>query len=89
MMVTGRGNNKTGWSNLDYDSLLKDASSEIDAKKRFSLYEEAETILIDELPVIPIYTYTRTYLLSSQVKGWQENILDTNPYQFLSLEPEF
>ena len=49
-------------------------------------YEEAEKILIDELPVIPLYTYTRTYLLSERVKNWQNNILDTNPYQFLSLE---
>ena len=47
---------------------------------------EAEKILIDELPVIPLYTYTRTYLLSQRVKNWQNNILDTNPYQFLSLE---
>ena len=48
--------------------------------------KKVEKILIDELPVIPLYTYTRTYLLSERVKNWQNNILDTNPYQFLSLE---
>ena len=86
MMVTERGNNKTGWSNTAFDELLKKAASKISTEQRYELYEEAEKILIDELPVIPLYTYTRTYLLSERVKNWQKNILDTNPYQFLSLE---
>jgi oligopeptide transport system substrate-binding protein len=86
MMVSDRGNNKTGWSNSAYDEILNNAASKISTKKRYELYEEAEKILIDELPVIPLYTYTRTYLLSERVKNWQNNILDTNPYQFLSLE---
>ena len=86
MMVTERGNNKTGWSNTVFDELLKQAASKISTEQRYDLYEKAEKILIDELPVIPLYTYTRTYLLSERVKNWQKNILDTNPYQFLSLE---
>ncbi len=86
MMVTNRGNNKTGWSNSEFDNILKNAASEISTSDRYNLYEKAEKILIDELPVIPLYTYTRTYLLSQRVKNWQNNILDTNPYQFLSLE---
>tara|TARA_B100000035_G_C21028558_1_gene567284 strand:- start:1381 stop:2973 length:1593 start_codon:yes stop_codon:yes gene_type:complete len=86
MMVTDRGNNKTGWSNSVFDEILKKASSKITIEERYALYEQAEKILIDELPVIPLYTYTRTYLLSERVKNWQKNILDTNPYQFLSLE---
>ena len=86
MMVTDRGNNKTGWSNSAYDEILNNAASKISTKQRYELYEKAEKILIDELPVIPLYTYTRTYLLSERVKNWQNNILDTNPYQFLSLE---
>jgi len=86
MMVTNRGNNKTGWSNSEFDNILKNAASQISTSDRYNLYEKAEKILIDELPVIPLYTYTRTYLLSQRVKNWQNNILDTNPYQFLSLE---
>ena len=86
MMVTDRGNNKTGWSSKEYDNFLKLASSKINNDSRYKLYEQAEKILIEELPIIPIYTYTRTYLLSQKVKNWQKNILDTNPYQFLSLE---
>ena len=70
----------------EYDNFLKLAASKINNDSRYKLYEQAEKILIEELPIIPIYTYTRTYLLSQKVKNWQKNILDTNPYQFLSLE---
>ena len=86
MMVTGRGNNKTGWSNSEYDNLVKLAASAKSTNERFKLFREAESILVNELPVIPIYTYTRVYMLHPDVKGWYPNILDTHPYQFIRLE---
>lgn len=86
MMVTGRGNNKTSWSNLEYDNLIKKAASATSTNLRNSYFDKAEHILMDELPLIPIYTYTRVYLLHPSVKGYYPNILDTHPYQFLRLE---
>ena len=50
------------------------------------MISKAEEILMDELPIIPIYTYTRVYMLRNEVKGWYPNMLDTHPYQFISLE---
>ena len=58
MMVTDRGNNKTGWSNTKYDDLIKAAASSESLEQRNLYFNEAENILIDELPIIPIYTYT-------------------------------
>jgi len=86
MMVTGRGNNKTGWGNPEYDNLIKKAASATSNDLRNSYFDKAENILMDELPIIPIYTYTRVYLLHPSVKGYYPNILDTHPYQFLRLE---
>ena len=86
MMVTGRGNNQTGWSNKDYDQLLIKASQSPTQEERFKNLYKAEEILIDELPLIPIYTYTRIYMLNKDVKGWSPNLLDTHPYQFIYLE---
>jgi|TARA_B110000438_G_C15794002_1_gene642037 oligopeptide transport system substrate-binding protein len=86
MMVTDRGNNQTGWSNKDYDRLLIEASKEPLQKDRFLLLYEAEKILIDEMPVLPIYTYTRVYMLHEDVIGWNQNLLDSHPYQFISIK---
>ena len=40
---------------------------------------------MDEKPIIPIYTYTRMYMLHPDVKGWNSNLLDTRPYQNIEL----
>ena len=45
-----------------------------------------EKILIDEMPIIPIYTYVRQYQLSSDVKGWYPNLLDSHHPTFIYLE---
>jgi len=86
LMVTGRGNNKTGWSNAEFDKLIALAASAINIDERNAYFNESEKILIDEMPIIPIYTYTRVYMLHPDVKGWYPNILDTHPYQFIRLE---
>ena len=87
MMLSGGGNNQTGWSNLEYDNLIRKAAEATSTEERYKYFDKAEHILIDELPLIPIYTYTRVYMLHPYVKGWHPTILDTHPYQFLSLEP--
>jgi len=68
MWVTGGGNNQTGWSNLKYDKLISDASKTTDEAKRLSYFRQAEKILLDELPVLPIYYYTKTGLISKDLK---------------------
>ena len=86
MMVTDRGNNQTGWSNKKYDDLLIKAANSTTQEQRFYNFYEAEKILMDEMPIIPIYTYTRIYMLHEDVKGWGNNLLDSRPYQFVYLE---
>ena len=73
MMVTDRGNNKTGWSNKQYDSYINKATFANDESERLKNFSKAEEILMDELPIIPIYTYTRVYMLRDEVKGWYPN----------------
>ena len=86
MMVTGRGNNQTGWSNQNYDNLLIKAANSASQRERFFYMYEAEKILMDELPIIPIYTYTRIFMKHESVKGWNPNLLDSHAYQYISVE---
>ena len=78
MFVTGGGHNGTGWSNKKYDELIDLAAKTVDKTKRFSYLHEAESILMEELPVLPLYIYTRSQLISQQVKmlDQQDNIVD-------------
>ena len=87
MWLTGGGNNKAGFSNAEYDRLIREAGSAADESKRFEFFQKAEAILMDEVPVIPIYFYTRPYGLATSVKGWYPTILNIHPYKHLWLEP--
>ncbi len=86
MFLTGGGNNETGWSNKTYDTLIGQAAQELNPKKRLAIFQKAEDILLDELPVLPIYIYKRNFLKSRSVVGWYPNIEDIHPLKFVSIE---
>lgn len=86
LFVSDNGNNRTGFANKTYDSLLAKAAAEVDAKKRFEYFQEAEAILVDEVPILPFYTYRWNRLVSPNVVGWHENIMDYFPFKYMYLE---
>jgi len=81
------GNNHTGWSSSDYDSLLYQAERTADPTARYALMQRAESILLDDAPIIPIYYYTTVRLLHPAVRGWYPTLLDHHPYKHVWLEP--
>ncbi|PRS82926.1 MULTISPECIES: peptide ABC transporter substrate-binding protein [unclassified Bacillus (in: firmicutes)] len=66
---TGNAMNRTGWSNDTYDQLIKKASQEADEQKRNSFLHDAEALLIEEAPIIPIHFYNQVHLQKEGVKG--------------------
>lgn len=86
MFVTNGGNNQTGFSSKEYDSLVEKAAKAKSQAERFKYFQRIEEILIDEAPVIPIYTYTRVKLMDPSVKGFYPNVLDHHPLKFIYLE---
>jgi len=86
LWLTGGGNNDTGWANPEYDRLIAAASRESEPDRRMEIFQRAEALLLDEMPIIPIYFYTRVDLRRPEVKGWHANILDNHPYKYVYLE---
>lgn len=86
LITSDNGNNHTNWGDETFDSLIRQAAAEQDPEARFALFQEAEKILIEEMPVIPIYFYVRSTLIDEAVQGWHPNILDYHPYQDVWLE---
>ena len=81
MFVTGGGNNRTGWGNARYDELIAAAGGERDEKRRMDLLREAERILVvDEVPILPIYYYVSLSLYDAdRIGGILPNPLDEHP----------
>ena len=66
---------------------MQRAADQVDARKRRLLLEEAERVLLADHPVIPIYFFVSKHLVSPQVRGWGDNVLDYHYSQHLSLAP--
>ena len=69
MWVTDSDNNLANWANAQYDQLIDKALGAGDRPTRNELMFEAEKILMNEQPVIPIYYYTNPYLERETIKG--------------------
>jgi len=84
MFVTGGGQNETGWGNPEYDGLIESAGKEADPKTRMEILHRAETILMEELPILPIYYYVSINMVRPEVTGFSNNILDRHPLHILN-----
>lgn len=89
MWVSEGGNNQTGWSNKRYDEIILNLAPKAASRdKRYRLFEEAESILLDELPIIPLYVYTNKSLIQPSVHGIESNLLDYIAYKYVWLSDE-
>ncbi|MBU3131439.1 peptide ABC transporter substrate-binding protein [Clostridium gasigenes] len=68
MWVTGGGNNEAGYSNVKYDALIEEAKTTPDEAKKYEALRSAEDILMDEMPVIPLYYYTKVRAIKDDIK---------------------
>jgi oligopeptide transport system substrate-binding protein len=68
---TGDGNNDRGYSNEYVDTLLEEASREVDPQKRMDLFEECERYLFqDDPPMIVLCTLVQVYMYEpGRVRG--------------------
>jgi oligopeptide transport system substrate-binding protein len=85
MFTSNDGNNRTGWKNPQYDSLIEKANEQADLPAREKLFQQAETMLTrDEMPIIPLYFYVGiNYFDTNKITGIYQNILDDHPLNYL------
>lgn len=69
MWTTGNGQNNSGYANAEYDKLISQAKVELDDAKRTELLRKAEDMLMEDLPILPIYYYTNVLCIDQNVKG--------------------
>ncbi len=83
MFVTGGGNNDCGFANPKYDQFIAAAAREVDGKKRFDIFRQAEHMLIcEEAPIIPLYFYVGIQFYDpDRLGGIAANLLDEHPLQ--------
>ena len=81
------GNNHTGWSDPAYDALSNRANTIADPAARNAVLQQAETLLLDAAPIVPIYYNTHVYLLHPAVHGYQPTSMEHTEYRHVWLQP--
>lgn len=96
-LTSGNALNDSRYSNPTFDKLLARAASERDAAKRLDTLREAERTMIGDLPILPIYFYTRAQLVAPKVRiedpltgktgPWESNIRSDYFLKYYRLAP--
>ncbi|MFL0506525.1 peptide ABC transporter substrate-binding protein [Ureibacillus sp. 179-F W5.1 NHS] len=80
------GNNDTGWENAEYTQLLEQSNTETDPAKRLELLKQAESIIMAETPVAPIYYYTNLSVKKDYVKNMEQDSLGNMYLKYVDVE---
>ncbi len=75
LYTSGNGNNRTGYSNAAYDSAVDSARSEVDPVLRMKKLFACEKMLMEEMPIIPIYYYSIMELRNPKLRNASPNPL--------------
>jgi oligopeptide transport system substrate-binding protein len=75
-----------GYNNPEYDALCRAADTEQDPVRRMKLYAQAEEIVVNDAPFIPIYFQRDAELIHPRVKGLRESLFGHLPHTEVTLE---
>ncbi|HEU0075528.1 MAG TPA: peptide ABC transporter substrate-binding protein [Dehalococcoidia bacterium] len=82
---TSRQNN-THYSNPDFDAIVEEARTESDPTKRLQLYQDAEQILLEDLPWIPLYFGKDHFVVKPRIQGFDPLPIVIPMLRYLSID---
>ncbi len=62
--------NWSGWENAQYIQCLNQSDQELDLDKRRSLLQKAEDILMEDMPIAPLFHINHLFLANPKLKGY-------------------
>jgi oligopeptide transport system substrate-binding protein len=74
---TGAFGERIGYSNADFDKLVDQADVELDPVKRAELYQQAQDLLMDTVPMAVMYNSLNHYLVKPWVTGIKQTPQDS------------
>ncbi|MEM9697132.1 MAG: peptide ABC transporter substrate-binding protein, partial [Myxococcota bacterium] len=80
-------NNLGGYGDAEYDRLLDRASRTPDAAAAMRLFRDAEARLVEAMPRLPLYFYTKSTLVKPYVKGFYPNVMNRHAIRWMWIDP--
>ena len=89
LFLENGGNNNTGFAEAYYDELILNLAPQAKTREeRYARFFEAETMLMEQTPIIPIYTYTSRHLIHPSVCGIPSNLMDSLNLRYVWLDAD-
>jgi oligopeptide transport system substrate-binding protein len=85
-LETGNGNNWSFWSNPEFDRLIEETRHTADNARRMALFQQAEAIVVDECPILPLNFRPNIYARRPEVRGWTTTVVGMHEYNKMWLE---
>jgi oligopeptide transport system substrate-binding protein len=86
IFYTPAGSNGTGWWDPKYVELLDQANRTTDHQKRYEILAQAEQLLLDAQPVIPLTVGTTRWMKKPYVKGLYPNAATLHAWKWVYIE---
>lgn len=82
-------NNRPRWCNPQYEAILDEVAGMTDLKARLKRLADAEKVMVEEAPIIPLYNYTQKHLQKPYVRDLHINFIDQPPLWRAWLDPDW
>lgn len=82
------GNNDTGWENEEFKALIDKSATISDSAERLDVLKQAEALMMEEMPVIPLYYYTNNSVCKDHVKNMHPDPLGNINLKYVDVEAE-
>jgi oligopeptide transport system substrate-binding protein len=85
-----RAENEQNWSfyaNADFDALMRQADVK-QGSERIVRLQEAESLLMRDMPAIPLYYYVSRHLVNISVRGFHPNVRDIHLSRYMDLDSD-
>lgn len=69
----------------EFDELFSLAAAEVDPKISAPMMRSAESKLINNYPIVPLYFFVSKHLVKPHIGGFEDNVTDRHPSRFLFL----
>jgi len=77
--------NHPGYSNEKYDELINLAATKNAGEERLEILRQAERIMLEDMPIIPLYFYVSSHLIKPWVSGLEGNVMDHHYSKYVSI----
>ncbi|MBQ9539405.1 MAG: peptide ABC transporter substrate-binding protein [Treponema sp.] len=79
--------NVANYNSTEFDELLHKASVAGNSVDHYKLLSQAETLLLDDCVVIPVYHPVSLHIIDTEIiGGWQPNAMDLHPFKYFYIK---